>query len=354
MKKRKTEMNNPYEILGVPQNATDEDIKKAYRKIAKATHPDLNGGNTSRTEVFTQATEAYRFLLDKNLRAQYDYYSSTSQETAYQAYENYAEQNRDDADDYEEFIRNMVSEIQQARVSSRFDIISGIALLFLGVIATLISFALADPGEHYRIFWGLVILGGIGAVKSLYSYVVLLNTIRDYEEDTWNRILGHTPSNADEEYVSYMKIVHSASEKVKSAFFILFVIAVMIGAVAFCIDINDGSIDSISTNTATSNYASNDTTTNNDMSNNAKMEAYNELTDLYEHLVKTEEKLENYESRLNYLADQYEESPTDNIYNRYKDLYAEYEEAYDNYLDERNAYEESYNDFDQTYGFDDE
>ena len=347
-------MNNPYEILGVPQNATEEDIKKAYRKIAKATHPDLNGGDTSKTEAFTQATEAYRFLLDKNLRAQYDYYSSTSQDTAYQAYENYAEQNRDEAEDYEEFIRNMVSEIQQARVSSQFSIVSGIVMLFLGVAATLISYALADPGEHYRIFWGLVILGGIGAIKSLYSYVVLLNTIRDYEEDTWNRILGHAPSDTDDEYVAYMKIVHSASEKVKSAFFILFVIAIMIGAVAFCIDINDGSIDSVSTNTTTDNYESNVATSQNDTANNEKMQAYNELTDMYEHLSKTEEKLENYVSRLNYLAEQYEESPTDNIYNRYNDLYAEYEEAYDNYLDEREAYEEAYNDFEQTYGFDEE
>lgn len=62
-------MNNPYVILNIPQNATDEEIKKAYRKIAKATHPDLNGGDTSNSEYesyYNKCTEKNNiFIVEK-------------------------------------------------------------------------------------------------------------------------------------------------------------------------------------------------------------------------------------------------------------------------------------------------
>jgi molecular chaperone DnaJ len=65
-----------YDILGVPKNATEDDIKKAYRKLAMKFHPDRNQGGdaTKAEEKFKDAKEAYEILSDASKRAAYDQY----------------------------------------------------------------------------------------------------------------------------------------------------------------------------------------------------------------------------------------------------------------------------------------
>ena len=65
-----------YDTLGVPKNANDEDIKKAYRKQAMKHHPDRNQGDTAKAaeEKFKEAKEAYEMLSDDQKRAAYDQY----------------------------------------------------------------------------------------------------------------------------------------------------------------------------------------------------------------------------------------------------------------------------------------
>ena len=65
-----------YDILGVPKNAADEDIKKAYRKLAMKHHPDRNQGDSAKKseEKFKEAKEAYEMLSDSAKRAAYDQY----------------------------------------------------------------------------------------------------------------------------------------------------------------------------------------------------------------------------------------------------------------------------------------
>ena len=63
-----------YEVLGVQRNATEADIKKAYRQMAKKYHPDMNKGDKAAEaeEKFKEVNEAYSVLSDAEKRRQYD------------------------------------------------------------------------------------------------------------------------------------------------------------------------------------------------------------------------------------------------------------------------------------------
>lgn len=61
-----------YEVLGVAKQANDDDLKKAYRKLAMQYHPDRNPGDATAAEKFKEATEAYEVLADREKRARYD------------------------------------------------------------------------------------------------------------------------------------------------------------------------------------------------------------------------------------------------------------------------------------------
>ncbi len=65
-----------YSILGVDKNASEDDIKSAYRKLAKKYHPDLNKDNPSAAEKFKEINEAYEVLGDKQKRSNYDQFGS--------------------------------------------------------------------------------------------------------------------------------------------------------------------------------------------------------------------------------------------------------------------------------------
>ena len=65
-----------YEVLGVSRDASQDDIKKAYRQLAKQYHPDLNQGNDEAAEKFKEVNEAYQVLGDETKRKQYDQFGS--------------------------------------------------------------------------------------------------------------------------------------------------------------------------------------------------------------------------------------------------------------------------------------
>ncbi len=63
-----------YEVLGVSRSATDQEIKKAFRKIARELHPDVNGSDPDAEDKFKEAAEAYEVLSDEQQRQTYDQY----------------------------------------------------------------------------------------------------------------------------------------------------------------------------------------------------------------------------------------------------------------------------------------
>ena len=65
-------MRDPYEVLGIAPGASDDEIKAAYRKLAKANHPDLHPGDAEAEARFKEINEAYQVLSNPQKRAQYD------------------------------------------------------------------------------------------------------------------------------------------------------------------------------------------------------------------------------------------------------------------------------------------
>src|SRR5580692_4026654 len=63
-----------YEVLGVPKTASDDEIKKAYRKLARKFHPDLNKSDSKAEVKFKEVQEAYDLLSDAKKRSAYDQY----------------------------------------------------------------------------------------------------------------------------------------------------------------------------------------------------------------------------------------------------------------------------------------
>ena len=65
-------MKDPYEVLGVPKTASEAEIKKAFRSLAKKHHPDKHAGDAAAQKKFQEISGAYDILGDKEKRAQFD------------------------------------------------------------------------------------------------------------------------------------------------------------------------------------------------------------------------------------------------------------------------------------------
>jgi curved DNA-binding protein len=67
-----TDFKDYYSVLGVSKSASAEDIKRAFRKLARKYHPDVNPGNSAAEAKFKEVSEAYEVLSDTEKRQKYD------------------------------------------------------------------------------------------------------------------------------------------------------------------------------------------------------------------------------------------------------------------------------------------
>jgi curved DNA-binding protein CbpA len=74
---------NYYEVLGVPRDASEEEIRKAYRASARKYHPDVNPNNPQAETRFKEINEAHTVLSDKTKRAQYDRFGTSGGQAPY-------------------------------------------------------------------------------------------------------------------------------------------------------------------------------------------------------------------------------------------------------------------------------
>ena len=166
----KTHTKDYYQILDVPENATPEQIKKSYRKLAVEHHPDRNPNDPKSEDRFKGITEAYGVLMDPVKRKEYDQFRSGFFSGGQKGpHFNYSQQEIFENMFRQAFGRDIFNDLNTEFKSSGFRSGSGFfeTILFSGAAGTLGRYLRMIPGPIGKIGTGLWLLQTVGT--SLYT-----------------------------------------------------------------------------------------------------------------------------------------------------------------------------------------
>lgn len=176
-------MKNLYKILGVESNASVSEIKSAFRRIAKETHPDMNGGKDIYVERFREAVEAYSILSNEESKKEYDL-SLTKNSQYYNGYDK--EYFRKKSAIIQFYMRKFRQDAQPYKDQASSQMLKGIAWLVGGLVLTYIGYAAAsEQGGRYTIFYGAIIFGGWQALVSFAHYNRINDALEKAEAQMW-------------------------------------------------------------------------------------------------------------------------------------------------------------------------
>jgi len=181
---------NPYLVLGVSNSSSELEIKSAFRRLAKETHPDLNGNNHSTLEKFREVAEAYSILSNPSRRAAYDENPQTanSSNDFYNQNDIYAKQHYS-ASQIEFFISEMYAQVRPLKQKAVGSLLKGLAWAIGGILVTYFSYSYAaETGGTYFVTWGAILFGGIQAIKSLWLYSKINSVVDETEENLWRHL----------------------------------------------------------------------------------------------------------------------------------------------------------------------
>ncbi|RME43556.1 MAG: J domain-containing protein [Chloroflexi bacterium] len=173
-------MDDPYEVLGVSRNASIDEIKSAYRKIARETHPDLHGDSPSNLKKFEEATNAYAILSDPERRALYDNTGFVDHEQIKVA--------REEIFATIAYVRTVAA---AAKAAARSAALRGLAWLIGGLLITVISYAAAassPTGGSYVVMWGAILFGGVQALRGFAASSRIESKVQEFERKLWSTL----------------------------------------------------------------------------------------------------------------------------------------------------------------------
>jgi hypothetical protein len=172
---------NPYETLAVSKDANINEIKEAFRRKAKQTHPDLHGGSAEYTKQFREVAEAYAILLDSARRNEYDNHGNVNDYTYSKV--------KATAYDIERAIHEMRLMMKPYRDKARNAGIIGSLWAVGGLLVTLITYLEASQsGGKYVIMWGAIIFGAIQAIRGFARMSEINNAIAKAEKEMWDSV----------------------------------------------------------------------------------------------------------------------------------------------------------------------
>lgn len=184
-------MKTPYEILDIPVSASSAQIKNAFRKKVKETHPDLNKHDSKAHEKFIELSNAYNILSNPDSKRKLDQILGKN---SYSDSFNYNHTVGVDSIDISDIIRNLILqmhiEIEPHKSKAKKALLWGLAWFFCGLFITFISYseAVRSGGGTYIITYGAIFFGFIQAIKGLIVYIKINKHISNYEKELWAKL----------------------------------------------------------------------------------------------------------------------------------------------------------------------